>query len=77
MSLIEQPNINNPAMTKSWEPLHALWTSWFGRLATKLNAFHTQISTPAEYADNAAAVAAGLVPGEFYRTGDALKVVHT
>jgi hypothetical protein len=29
-----------------------------------------------EYADNAAAVAAGLTAGAFYRTGDTLKVVH-
>jgi hypothetical protein len=30
----------------------------------------------AEYADNAAAVTAGLAVGTFYRTGDVLKVVH-
>lgn len=29
-----------------------------------------------EYADNAAAVTAGLTAGEFYRTGDILKIVH-
>jgi len=29
-----------------------------------------------EYADNAAAVTAGLSVGEFYRTGDLLKIVH-
>lgn len=29
-----------------------------------------------EYADNATAVAGGLVIGKFYRTGDILKVVH-
>ena len=29
-----------------------------------------------EHADNAAAIAAGLVTGEIYRTGDALKIVH-
>ena len=29
-----------------------------------------------EYADNAAALAAGLTAGAFYRTGDLLKVVH-
>ena len=28
------------------------------------------------YADNAAAVSAGLSVGELYRTGDALKIVH-
>lgn len=30
----------------------------------------------AEHADNAAAVAAGLAVGDFYKTGDSLKVVH-
>jgi hypothetical protein len=29
-----------------------------------------------EYADNAAALEAGLKPGDIYRTADALKVVH-
>lgn len=29
-----------------------------------------------EYADNAAAVTAGLVVGDLYRTADVLKVVH-
>lgn len=29
-----------------------------------------------EHADNAAAITAGLAAGDFYRTGDALKVVH-
>ena len=29
-----------------------------------------------EYADNAAAIAAGLTSGQVYRTGDLLKVVH-
>lgn len=29
-----------------------------------------------EYADNAAALLGGLIPGDIYRTGDALKIVH-
>lgn len=29
-----------------------------------------------EYADNAAAIAAGLLVGQVYRTGDTLKIVH-
>ena len=29
-----------------------------------------------EYADNAAAIAAGLTTGDVYRTGDLLKIVH-
>ena len=29
-----------------------------------------------DYADNASAIAAGLVAGDVYRTGDILKVVH-
>ena len=39
---------------------------------------HGQVNAPdiAEYADNAAALAAGLTAGDFYRTGDLLKVVH-
>lgn len=32
-------------------------------------------STPS-YADNAAAIAGGLVVGQIYRTGDILKIVH-
>jgi hypothetical protein len=35
----------------------------------------TPVVTP-EYANNAAAVFAGLVPGQIYRTGDLLKIVH-
>ena len=29
-----------------------------------------------EFANNAAALVGGLVAGDFYRTGDALKIVH-
>lgn len=35
-----------------------------------------RVGALAEYADNTAADAAGLLVGELYRTGDALKVVH-
>lgn len=35
-----------------------------------------QVVGIAEYADNTAAVAAGLTAGAFYRTGDVLKIVH-
>jgi hypothetical protein len=35
-----------------------------------------QVVGLAEYADNAAAITAGLTVGAFYRTGDLLKVVH-
>jgi hypothetical protein len=35
----------------------------------------TPITTP-EFADNSAALFAGLVPGQIYRTGDFLKIVH-
>lgn len=35
----------------------------------------TPIVTP-QYADNSAATFAGLVPGQIYRTGDLLKIVH-
>jgi len=36
----------------------------------------TALTGAPEYADNAAALAAGLVIGQVYRTGDALKIVH-
>ena len=35
-----------------------------------------QVVGIAEYADNAAALTAGLTAGAFYRTGDVLKIVH-
>jgi hypothetical protein len=35
----------------------------------------TPITTP-EFANNSAALFAGLVPGQIYRTGDFLKIVH-
>jgi hypothetical protein len=41
------------------------------------NAATIVISNVPVYADNAAAVAAGLAIGKLYRTGDALKIVHT
>ena len=36
----------------------------------------TATSGAPEYADNAAALAAGLTVGQIYRTGDVLKIVH-
>lgn len=38
--------------------------------------YYPYLGTVTEYADNAAAVTGGLVVGQIYRTGDALKVVH-
>lgn len=69
MTFIPAPNVLNPAVEGEQKQLHHLWSDWLARLATNLN-------TIPEYADNAAAVAAGLGVGRFYRTGDALKVVH-
>ena len=69
MSFIDQPNALNPAIEGEFKVLHRLWSDWLVRLARGLN-------TVPEYADNAAAVAAGVRVGGFYRTGDALKVVH-
>jgi hypothetical protein len=46
-----------------------LWTS-----SLKLNGL--RVTNLAEHADNTAALAAGLVAGDFYRTVDFLKVVH-
>jgi len=34
------------------------------------------IADTPQYADNAAALAGGLVAGQIYRTGDVLKIVH-
>jgi len=34
------------------------------------------VGTTTDYADNAAAIAGGLVVGDVYRTGDLLKIVH-
>lgn len=70
MSLLETPNVNNPIL--DGRPPHPLWSAWFTRLAAKIK----QLSAPTEYANNAAALAAGLTAGDFYRTGDTLKVVH-
>ena len=36
----------------------------------------TNIANVPTYADNAAALLAGLVAGDIYRTGDTLKIVH-
>jgi hypothetical protein len=69
MSFIESPNVLNPAIEGDTKLLSRLWSGWFVRLAEGLNGIP-------EHADNAAAVAAGVRAGRFYRTGDALKVVH-
>lgn len=51
--------------------------------AELLELFQANFNAPAiviantpEYADNAAALLGGLVVGQFYRTGDYLKIVH-
>jgi hypothetical protein len=49
----------------------------WGRPASgKLDLDTLNVAAVAEYADNAAAVAAGLPVGRLYRTGDTLKIVH-
>lgn len=48
-------------------------------VGTGANDWSIVLTTPAvtpEYANNSAAVFAGLVPGQIYRTGDFLKIVH-
>jgi hypothetical protein len=72
MSVLDTPNINNPATDGDWRPPHRLWLEWFLLVARHLRA----LGLPPEHADNAAALAAGLTVGDHYRTGDALKVVH-
>ena len=42
----------------------------------RLDIRNLRLSNIAEYADNAAALGAGLVAGDVYRTGDTLKIVH-
>ena len=46
------------------------------RWREKVCQFANTIFDVPEYADNAAAVTGGLVTGQIYRTGDALKIVH-
>ena len=57
----------------------ALSTAW-GQLVTLLGFLidNATAGTGAlqEFADNAAALGGGLVAGQFYRTGDAVKQVH-
>ena len=48
-------------------------------VGTGANDWSIVLTTPTvtpEYANNSAAVFAGLVPGQIYRTGDLLKIVH-
>ena len=47
-----------------------------GTGATDWNLVLTSPITTPEYANNAAALFAGLVAGQIYRTGDLLKIVH-
>ena len=45
-------------------------------LVRKLTQISSQVNNLPQYADNASALAAGLRIGQFYRTGDIVKVVH-
>jgi hypothetical protein len=47
-----------------------------GNTASLIVAYKLRLSTVSEYADNAAALGAGKVAGDVYRTGDILKIVH-
>ncbi len=49
--------------------------AWLTKKVKKLCCITDYTNLP-EYADNAAALAGGLIVGQFYRTGDTLKVVH-
>ena len=48
---------------------------WLTKKVKKLCCITNSTDLP-EYADNAAALAGGLIIGQFYRTEDILKVVH-
>lgn len=45
-------------------------------ISNNLTATSFILSNVQEYADNAAAITAGLNAGQVYRTGDVLKIVH-
>ena len=45
-------------------------------LVKKLTQVSSQVNNLPQYADNASALAGGLRIGQFYRTGDIVKVVH-
>ena len=45
-------------------------------LVKKLKEVTSQVNNLPQYADNASALAGGLRVGQFYRTGDIVKVVH-
>lgn len=45
-------------------------------ISENLTATSFTLSNVSEYADNAAAITAGLNVGQVYRTGDVLKIVH-
>ena len=47
-----------------------------GTVATDWNLVLTAPIVTPQYANNSAALFAGLVPGQIYRTGDLLKIVH-
>ena len=48
----------------------------FSKIEKNFNELFTKVTSLAEYDDNTAALAGGLTVGQFYRTGDAVKVVH-
>jgi len=68
------------AIGRSAEATHtnsvALGQSVVSKIADTTHVQRLNVNTISEYADNAAAVAGGLPLGQFYRTGDLLKIVH-
>lgn len=68
--LLSPPPMDRPMDDEGWQ-------EFFHDLFIKARALAvTKIAAPPEHADNAAALAAGLVAGDLYRTADVLKVVH-
>ncbi len=71
---------NFPFPQKDWNGLPAM--EWFTKIVTAINGVLAKLGTSTTlpvYADNAAAIAGGLVAGNFYRTGsdpDTVCVVH-
>jgi len=68
-------NMTYPQMSQ-WLERH--WpAAMIKGISVDTSGYLTIVTDPPVYADNAAAVAGGLTVGQIYRTGDALKIVHS
>ena len=75
-NLISPPPISN-AIASQNGLADRNWQRWFSQVMEIVGRLQGgKLLSIQEYADNAAAIAAGLSVGSIYRTGDALKIVH-